>query len=160
MNSMCMKVQLCSENHAADEGSSQGSRLGHEKPLILSCGWWGSTWKPFHVRFTFILIYCVCERIPSACESLSRPREECIVRFLEAGDIGSVSRSLGVVNELESSRQVVITKLSSHLWLLERLLIREVVGSFDLVVASYIKEALTRGGDASGETASTLYNLD
>lgn len=155
-----MKAQLCSENHAADEGSSQGSRLGHEKPLILSCGWWGSTWKAFHVRFVFILIYCVCERIPCACKSLSRPQEECIVRFLEAGDIGSVSRSLGVVNELESSRQVVITKPSSHLWLLERLLIREAEGSFDLVVASSIEESLTRGADTSGETAATLCNLD
>lgn len=70
------------------------------------------------------------------------------VGFLEAGDIGSVSRSLDVVNELEFSRQVVITKSLSHLQLLEGLLIKEEVGSFDLVVASYIKGALTRG-DAS-----------
>ena len=56
--------------------------------------------------------------------------------------------SLDVVNELESSRQVVITKPLSHLRLLEGLLLKEVVGSFDLVVASYIKGALTRG-DAS-----------
>lgn len=102
----------------------------------------------------------MCEGIPSAGESLSRPQEECIVRFLEAGDIGSVSRSLGVVNEPESSRQVVITKPLSHLQLLERLLIREMVGSLDLAVASYIKETVTRGGDTSGEMAATLYNLE
>lgn len=40
---MCRKTQFCYENHKANEETQQGSGLGHEKPLILSYGWWGST---------------------------------------------------------------------------------------------------------------------